>query len=166
MSSAYQAEIRPHAFDPYTRPELFRGVLTRRMIAFVIDLIVLAIPIILVTLFIAIFGIVTLGLGWLLFWLISPFSIVWALVYYGASLGGPHSATIGMRMMDLQLRTWYGAPGYFILGAAHALLFWVSLSFLTPLILLIGLFNGRKRLLHDILLGTVVINRSVPDDRF
>jgi len=46
MSSAYQAEIRPHAFDPYARPELFRGVLTRRMIAFVIDLIVLAIPII------------------------------------------------------------------------------------------------------------------------
>ena len=163
MSSAYQAEIRPHAFDPYARPELFRGVLTRRMIAFVIDLIVLAIPIILVTLFIAIFGIVTLGLGWLLFWLVSPFSIVWALVYYGASLGGPHSATIGMRMMDLQLRTWYGAPGYFVLGAAHALLFWVSLSFLTPLILLVGLFNSRKRLLHDILLGTIVINRSVPD---
>jgi len=32
---------------------------------------------------------------------------------------------------------------------------------LTPLVLLIGLFNARKRLLHDILLGTVVINRSV-----
>jgi uncharacterized RDD family membrane protein YckC len=40
-------------------------------------------------------------------------------------------------------------------------LFWVSISFLTPLVLLVGLFNGRRRLLHDIILGTVVINSSV-----
>jgi uncharacterized RDD family membrane protein YckC len=161
MSSTYQADFRPHAFDPYDQPDLFRGVLTRRVIAFLIDLIVLAIPIVLAVIFIAVFGLVTLGLGWLLFWLVSPMSIVWALVYYGATLGGPHSATIGMRMMDLELRTWYGAPGYFVLGAAHALLFWVSLSFLTPLILIVGLLNSRKRLLHDILLGTIVINRSL-----
>ena len=121
----------------------------------------LAIPIVLAVIFIAVFGLITLGLGWLLFWLVSPMSIIWVLVYYGATLGGPHSATIGMRMMDLELRTWYGAPGYFVLGAAHALLFWVSLSFLTPLILIVGLLNGRKRLLHDMLLGTIVINRSL-----
>ena len=41
------------------------------------------------------------------------------------------------------------------------MLFWVSISFLTPLVLLVGLFNGRRRLLHDIILGTVVINSSV-----
>jgi uncharacterized RDD family membrane protein YckC len=108
-----------------------------------------------------VFGVVTLGLGWALFWLISPASVIWALVYYGASLGGPHSATLGMRVMDLQLRTWTGAPGYFVLGAAHALLFWLSVSFFTPLVLLVGLFNGRRRLLHDMILGTVVINSSV-----
>jgi uncharacterized RDD family membrane protein YckC len=61
-------------------------------------------------------------------------------------------------VMDLELRTWYGAPGYFVLGAMHAVLFWVSISFLTPLVVLVGLFNGRRRLLHDIVLGTVVIN--------
>ena len=153
--------VPPHAFDPLLQPELFRGVLTRRFFAFLIDLVVLSIPVILAVVFIAVFGIVTLGLGWALFWLVSPASIVWALVYYGASLGGPHSATVGMRMMDLQLRTWYGAPGYFVLGATHAALFWVSVSFLTPLILLVGLFNARRRLLHDIVLGTVVINSSV-----
>jgi uncharacterized RDD family membrane protein YckC len=161
MSSAYQADFRPHAFDPYDQPDLFRGVLTRRVVAFLIDLVVLAIPIVLAVIFIAVFGLITLGLGWLLFWLVSPLSIVWALVYYGVTLGGPYSATIGMRTMDLELRTWYGAPGYFVLGAAHALLFWVTISFLTPLILIVGLLNGRKRLLHDILLGTVVINRSL-----
>ena len=76
-------------------------------------------------LFIAVFGVITLGLGLVLFWLAWPASVIWAVVYYGASLGGPHSATIGMRLMDLELRTWYGAPGYFVLGAMHAVLFWV-----------------------------------------
>ena len=153
--------VAPHAFDPWLQPELFRGVLTRRAIAFLIDLIVLSIPIVLAVLFIAVFGLVTLGLGWVLFWLVSPASIVWALLYYGASLGGPHSATLGMRVMDLELRTWYGAPGYFVLGAMHAVLFWISISVLSPLVLLVGLFNARRRLLHDFVLGTVIINNSV-----
>ncbi len=154
-------DFRPHAFDPYLQPELFRGVLTRRMIAFIIDLIVLSIPVILAVVFIAVFGLVTLGLGWALFWLVSPASIIWALVYYGATLGGPHSATIGMRVMDLELRTWYGAPGYFVLGAMHAVLFWISISVLSPFVLLLGLFNARRRLLHDFVLGTVIVNNSV-----
>jgi uncharacterized RDD family membrane protein YckC len=155
------ATPQPHAFDPLTQPELFRGVLTRRLFAFLIDLVVLSVPVILAYLFIAVFGLITLGLGWALFWLAWPASVIWALIYYGASLGGPHSATVGMRVMDLELRTWYGAPGYFVLGAMHAVLFYISISVLTPLVLLVGLFNGRRRLLHDIVLGTVVINSSV-----
>jgi uncharacterized RDD family membrane protein YckC len=153
--------VQPHAFDPWLQPELFRGVLTRRLFAFLIDLVVLAVPVILAIIFIAVFGVVTLGLGWALFWLVSPATVIWAVIYYGASLGGPHSATMGMRVMDLELRTWYGAPSYFVLGAMHAVLFWISVSVLSPLILLVGLFNGRRRLLHDIVLGTVVINSSV-----
>ena len=153
--------VPAHAFDPDLEPELFRGVLTRRVFAFLIDLVVLSIPVVLGYAFIAVFGLITLGLGWLLFWLAWPASVIWAIVYYGASLGGPHSATLGMRAMDLELRTWYGAPGYFVLGAMHAVLFWVSVSFLSPLVVLVGLFNGRRRLLHDMVLGTVVINNSV-----
>ena len=153
--------VPPHAFDPDLQPELFRGVLTRRVFAFLIDLVVLSVPVILGYIFIAVFGVITLGLGWMLFWLAWPATIVWAIVYYGASIGGPHSATMGMRAMDLEVRTWYGAPGYFVLGACHAVLYWVSISFLTPLVLLVGLFNSRRRLLHDVILGTVVINSSV-----
>jgi uncharacterized RDD family membrane protein YckC len=153
--------VPPHAFDPWLQPELFRGVLTRRVFAFLIDVVVLAVPVIVGYLFIAVFGLITLGLGWVLFWLAWPATIVWAIVYYGSTLGGPHSATVGMRVMDLQLRTWYGGRGYFVLGACHAVLFWVTVSCLSPLVLLIGLFNARRRLLHDLLLGTVVINSSV-----
>ena len=154
-------DVPPHAFDPEFEPELFRGVLTRRVFAFLIDLVVLSVPVILGYIFIAVFGLLTLGLGWVLFWLAWPASVIWAIVYYGASLGGPHSATVGMRVMDLELRTWYGAPGYFVLGAMHAVLFWVSVSFLSPLVVLVGLFNGRRRLLHDFVLGTVIINNAV-----
>jgi uncharacterized RDD family membrane protein YckC len=153
--------VPPHAFDPWMEPELFRGVLMRRVFAFLIDLVVLSIPVILACVFIAVFGVVTLGLGWALFWLVSPASVIWALIYYGASLGGPHSNTLGMRVMDLELRTWYGSPGYFVLGAMHAVLFWISISVLSPLVLLVGLFNSRRRLLHDFVLGTVVINSRV-----
>jgi uncharacterized RDD family membrane protein YckC len=108
--------------------------------------------------FIFVFGIVTLGLGWALYWLLPPASVLWAIVYYGASVGGARSATIGMRVMDLEMRTWYGAPAYFVLGAVHAIAFWLSVSALTPFILLVAFFNPRRRLLHDIVLGTVIIN--------
>jgi uncharacterized RDD family membrane protein YckC len=111
-----------------------------------------------IALFILVFGLVTFGLGWALFFLFYPIGVIWALFYYGLTLGGSHSATIGMRVMDIEMRTWYGAPAYFVLGAVHAVIFWISVSVLTPLILLVGFFNDRRRLLHDILLGAVVIN--------
>jgi uncharacterized RDD family membrane protein YckC len=36
----------------------------------------------------------------------------------------------------------------------------VTISTLTPLVLVVGLLNDRRRLLHDFLLGTVVINNE------
>ena len=153
-------EVKPHAFDPTTSPELFEGVLARRVLAFFIDVILIVIPVVFAGLFIFVFGLVTFGLGWALYWLLSPAAVIWALVYYGTTFGGPASATIGMRVMDLEMRTWYGAPMYFLLGAVHAIVFWITVSALTPLILLIGLFNERRRLLHDMLVGTVVINNE------
>jgi uncharacterized RDD family membrane protein YckC len=149
-----------HTIDPAVDPELFRGVLTRRFFAFLIDLVVLAVPIVLGVIFIVLLGLVTFGLGWLLFWLVSPLSVVWAILYYGLSLGGPHSATVGMRLMELEMRTWTGEPAYFLLGAAHAVLYWISVSVLTPLIVLVGLFSRRRQLLHDLVLGTVIINTA------
>jgi uncharacterized RDD family membrane protein YckC len=153
-------DMRPHAYDPATSPELFEGVLSRRVVAFVIDLIVITLPLVAAAMFIFVFGLITFGLGWALFWLLSPASVVWALFYYGMTLGSPASATLGMRMMELEMRTWYGAPCYFVLGAVHAIVYWVSVSVLTPLILVVGFFNPRKRLLHDMVVGTVVINNA------
>jgi uncharacterized RDD family membrane protein YckC len=122
---------------------------------------IIVVPVMFTTVFILVFGLVTLGLGWALFLLLTPATAIWAICYYGFTLGGSASATIGMRVMDLEMRTWYGAPAYFVLGAVHAIVYWVTVSVLTPLVLLVGFFNERRRLLHDILLGTVVINNAV-----
>jgi uncharacterized RDD family membrane protein YckC len=151
-------DFKPHAYDPAANPELFQGVLARRLIAFVIDIVIIMLPVALAAVFIFFLGLVTFFIGWVLFWLLYPGTIIWALIYCGSTLGSPASATPGMRLMDLEMRTWYGAPAYFVLGAVHAIVFWITISVLTPLVLVVGLLNDRQRLLHDILVGTVVIN--------
>lgn len=155
---------RPDAFDPATQPEYFEGVLSRRVFAFFIDAMLIIGPIVGLAVFIFMFGIVTLSLGWMLFPILGPALVVWALAYNAMTLGSPASATIGMRLMDIEMRLWYGAPAYSLLGAVHIVLFWVSVSALTPLVLLVALFNGRRRLLHDFLLGTVVVNNEMRAD--
>ena len=134
-------DVKPHAYDPAVSPELFEGVLARRFVAFLIDVTIIAIPVMFAAVFIFIVGVVTLGIGWALYWLLSPAAVIWAVCYYGYTFGSPASATIGMRVMDLEMRTWYGAPAYFVLGAVHAIVYWVTVSFLTPFILLVAFFN-------------------------
>jgi uncharacterized RDD family membrane protein YckC len=153
-------EVKPHAYDPAVSPELFEGVLARRLLAFVIDLIILAMPVLFLAMFIFVVGVVTFGLGFVFYALLTPAMVLWALIYYGTTLGSRHSATIGMRAMDIEMRTWYGSPAYFVLGAVHAIVFWITVSVFTPLILIVCLINERRRCLHDILVGTVVINNE------
>src|SRR5262245_27177418 len=137
-------EVKPHAYDPVANPELYEGVLVRRSIAFLIDIIIIAVPVLLAALFVFVFGLITLGLGWVLFKLLWPATVIWAVVYYGLTFGSAASATIGMRVMELEMRTWYGAPAYFVLGAVNGLLYWVKISFLTPVIMLIVFLDVRR----------------------
>jgi len=153
-------ELKPHAYDPAANPELFEGVVARRIVAFLIDFLILSIPVVFVSMFIFVAGIVTFGLGFLLYGLLWPGMVIWAIVYYGMTFGSPASATIGMRIMDIEMRTWYGAPAYFVLGAVHAVVFWITVSVISPLVLIVSLFNERRRCLHDFLVGTVVINNA------
>jgi uncharacterized RDD family membrane protein YckC len=153
-------EPRPHAYDPATQPDLFEGVLARRIVAFLIDACIVLAPLLVVALFMLIFTVVTFFIGAPIFALLGPIAAIWAVLYVGVTLGSPHSATYGMRAMGLEMRTWYGSPMYFLLAAVHALFFWVLTGALTPLILLVTLFNARRRTLHDYLTGTVVINNA------
>ncbi|MEZ5839931.1 MAG: RDD family protein [Hyphomicrobiales bacterium] len=151
------------AYDPDTQPELFEGVRTRRFTAFLIDAAIILALTLLVGILVFFLGVLTLGFGWLLYGGIFP---AVALIYTAMTAGGPNSATIGMRTMGLELRTWYGAKMYHLLAAMHALVFYFSISMLTPAVLLVCLFNGRKRCLHDMLMGTIVINTSKQAEAF
>ena len=155
MSNAFSTvEARDMAFDPAVRPELYDGVRTRRIFAVLIDATVIFFLMLLASLVIGVLGLFTLGLGWFLMPLVWPFV---AILYTAFTLGGRHSATPGMRFADLEMRTFTGAPMYSLLALVHAVGFWASVTMLTPLVLLVSLFSPRKRLLHDMLLGTTVI---------
>ena len=65
-------ELKPHAYDPVANPELFEGVLARRMVAFLIDFVILTVPVVFVSMFIFVVGIVTFGLGFLFYGLLWP----------------------------------------------------------------------------------------------
>lgn len=144
-----------HAFNPVTEPQLFDAVIRKRCMAFIIDVIAIAIIWVFAIAVVAVLGILTLGLGWLLFGLVFP---AVGLGYNAVTIGGPKSATIGQRVMGLTVPMWFGGKVTPLVAAFHALLFWFTLVVFFPL-LLWAFFDSRKRCLHDILAGVVVINR-------
>ena len=146
----------PPAFS-WDDPRLLLSVRTNRMLAFVIDAALIAALTLAGMLAVFFLGIFTFGLGWLLFPILWP---AVALGYVALTLGGPTSATPGMRAMGLTMRAVAGRRPDVLLAAMHALLFWFSITLLTPFILLVSLFNAEKRLLHDIVLGLVVVNKA------
>jgi uncharacterized RDD family membrane protein YckC len=142
-------------YDPITQPELFDGILSKRIVAFLIDAVLIVLLMIPAALMIFILGIITLGIAWLLF--PALFAIV-ALGYCAFTLGGRASATPGMQFVGVEMRTWNGQKMFALLAVMHALIFWFSVGILTPFILLVGLFTRRRQLLHDLLLGVVALN--------
>ncbi len=132
-SAQSQHERRSDRFtyDPDTHPELFEDVLSKRIVAFLVDALIIAALMIPAALIVLVLGFVTLGLGWLLY---PPLFAIVALGYVAFTLGGAASATIGMRMGGLEMRTWNGAPVFALLAVMHALLFWFSVGVLTLLV--------------------------------
>lgn len=136
---------------------LYRGVRTRRIAAFFIDYLLIGLMMIPVAIVVALLGILTLGLGWLLFSILAPLT---ALLYVAMTLGGRRQATLGMQFMDIRLARLDGGRVDSLLAVVHTVLFWAGNAILTPLILLASLFLDHKRTVHDLLLGTVVVRSS------
>ncbi|MEM6461904.1 MAG: RDD family protein [Pseudomonadota bacterium] len=131
----------------------YSGVRSRRVMAFFIDyalVLVLCVPVAILVFFLGVF---TLGLGWMLY---SVLFVIVALPYVGLTLGGYRQATPGMQIMGIRMIRTDGEDVDPMLAMVHAVLFWIGNVIFIP-ILLICLVTERKRLLHDILLGVVVL---------
>ena len=128
------------------------GVRRRRMMAIVIDAILIG----LLTMVIG-FALLIVTFGLSLF-LLPPLFPAIAFFYNGLTISGPRMGTPGMRAMDLEVRMVDGRRAPFINAAVHAVLFYVSWLFLP--ILLFSLVNPEKRCLHDILSGIIVTRRA------
>jgi uncharacterized RDD family membrane protein YckC len=133
---------------------MYQGVRTSRIFAFLIDYVIVFVLCIPVAVLIAILGVATLGLGWMLYGIMFPMV---ALAYVATTMGGPRQATKGMQMMGLKLERLDGQKVDGLLAVVHTVLFWGLNVVLTPFILLATLFLDRKRTVHDLLLGTVVV---------
>ena len=132
---------------------VYDGVRTRRILACVVDYLIVGLLTIPFAILVLVLGLLTLGLGWMLFSVLVP---AVAALYIWNTLGGPNQATVGMKMMGIRLDRLDGGRIDGLTAVAHTVLFWAGNVILTPLVLLVTLFSDRKRALHDLLLGTVV----------
>lgn len=134
----------------------FDGIITARALAYIADMLVLFVIVSAAIVVFGILGILTFGLLWPGAAL-TPFI---TLAYFVLSLGGPRSATPGMRWQGIELRTWDGRrPGY-LQAALQTILFYVSVGISWAVVLIVPFFNERRRGLHDFLCGTVVVHRD------
>ena len=129
----------------------------RRTVAFLIDLVAIGTLILAFSLVGFIAGFLTFGLAWVALVLVAPASIV---LYYAATLGSHRRATLGMQMMDIVLTPTRGAPLDGWMAMLHAGLFWITAWISLPVSLLFTLFTPRRQMIHDLILGTLMVRRS------
>jgi uncharacterized RDD family membrane protein YckC len=153
LSRARHARIM---FDRLQQPDddfLTGGVLVRRIIAWMIDLVAIAVIAFGLAILFWMIGLATLGLG---LGLLAVLPLV-PFLYHVLSLLGPASATPGQQMLGLVVRRNddFGPPTW--LQAIICVLVYYATMMTSGLLLLVALFTARRRTLHDLLSGLIVI---------
>lgn len=148
---------RPYLPDPSTAPELFEELLTRRVTAYLIDLALIGALALAFGILGVILGFLTFGLAWISLIFVVPAAVV---IYYAITLGSPRRATVGMRAMDIVLTPTRGQPLDGWMAVFHALLFWLTFWISWPITILFALFTPRRQMIHDLIMGTLMVRRS------
>lgn len=156
---------RPPRFDlgrgatwplPSERPALYESLLPRRVFAYLIDVVLIALVAAVLWFVLTIFTIVSFGLLGPLQALILA---LWPLTYHSLFVA-LRSATPGMSFMDLEIRTLEGRRPSLVQAVIATVLFYASVALTSFLILLITFFDDRSRTLHDMISGTLAVRRS------
>lgn len=143
------AGISPAMMDEW----LTGGVLPRRAAAFVVDVLLIAVLVVGLWAVLLLFGVLTLGLGFPLLGLLPAVPPL----YHFLFLAGPLSATPGQALMGLVVRRNgdLGRPD--VLEALVSVIgFYVTLA-LGAVLLVVAVLSTRRRTLHDMLAGLVVV---------
>jgi uncharacterized RDD family membrane protein YckC len=132
---------------------LTRGVMSRRLFGWCIDLLLLALILLVLWVVFMLFGLLTLGLG---FPLMGALPFV-PFCYHVLFLAGPSSATPGQQFMGLVVRRNddFGRPSP-LQAVISTLVFYLTLA-TSGLLLLVALITDRHRTLHDLVSGLVVV---------
>ena len=140
--------------NPYLADEfLTGGVITRRCVAWVIDIVLIALLIWVLWWLLVLLGLLTFGLGWGAIGLLPfvPFC------YHFFSLLGIASATPGQRMLGLTVRRNDDlGPPTPLQALITVLGFYLTLA-TSGVLLVVALFTIRHRTLHDLVSGLVVV---------
>jgi len=136
--------------DPHTQPEFYADIPVKRLLAWVVDCIMIMGAVLLVLPFTAFTGI---------FFLPFLFLVIGFLYRWMTLAGG--SATWGMRLMAVEMRDGYGHKFDGATAFLHTLGYTISLAFpvLQIISIVMMLMGSRAQGLTDNVLGTVAINR-------
>ncbi len=141
---------------------LTEGVLARRVFAWLIDVVIIGLLFAVLSFVLLLFGLLTLGLGLPLLGALPfvPFC------YHVGFLAGPMSATPGQSALGLVVRRDDDlGPPTLLQAIISTLVFFLTLA-TTGLLLLVALFTVRRRTLHDLASGLVVVRARALTARF
>jgi uncharacterized RDD family membrane protein YckC len=135
---------------------LYDAIVVRRAFGYLVDVVLLAMVSVLVWAALGVLGILSLGL------LLPLQAAALALLpaAYHTLFIGAQGATPGMRLMDLEVRSLDGGRPDYVQALVMTAVFYVSISLTAWLVLLVALFNDRRRTLHDFLAGVIVVRRE------
>jgi len=142
--------------DPVAEPQYYEGLLTRRIVAYFLDLLLILV---------LWMGAFALGVfvKILTFGLLAPLVAlglaVLAPAYHVLTVSSSARATFGMQAMGLEVRTFDGGRPSWLHALIQIVLFYFTVSITGGLVLLVVLFNRHRRTLHDILSHLVVLRR-------
>jgi len=140
-----------HLPDPVTQPEFYADVPMKRLVAWIVDTVLIVIICLLIVPFTAFTGL-----------FFFPLMVLVVGFAYRVVTITNRSATWGMRLMAIELRD--SAGERFGLGLALAHTFGTSVSFGMPILQVVSvvmmLTTARAQGLSDHLLGTVALNRA------
>lgn len=142
--------------NPDQMPNLYEGILLKRVFGYLIDLAVLLVLGFVGWMILMVAGLLTFGLLW---GVLPLFGALLPICYHGFLVGGPRSATLGMRIVGIHVLSIDGQRPTPLQAFIMAAAFYTTVPFTSFLILAVALFNPRRRTVHDWLSGAVVVNR-------